>query len=29
MDITVIATIGFTGLAALGILYLFLSMRKK
>lgn len=29
MDITVIATIGFTSLAALGILYLFLSMRKK
>ncbi len=29
MDITVIATIGFTSLAALGILYLFLSMKKK
>ncbi|MFN3479930.1 MAG: hypothetical protein ACK415_06050, partial [Thermodesulfovibrionales bacterium] len=29
MDITIIATIGFTSLAALGILYLFFSMRKK
>jgi hypothetical protein len=29
MDMTVFATIGFTSLAALGILYLFLSMRKK
>lgn len=29
MDITVIATIGFTSLAALGILYLFLTMKKK
>ncbi len=29
MDITIIATIGFTTLAAIGILYLFLTSRRK
>ncbi len=29
MDITIIATIGFTTLAAIGILYLFLTMRRR
>lgn len=29
MDISIIATVSFTSLAALGVLYLFLTVRKK
>jgi hypothetical protein len=29
MDISVVATIGFTAAAAVGILYLYLAMRKS
>jgi hypothetical protein len=29
MDISIVATIGFTTAAAVGILYLYLSMRKS